>query len=174
MWYEMTAEEKKEYSEGKVWNYSDDYPVALSENDKDYLITLPELLIKRYDETQIMYSHFTSPNFTGYVSGHHGDDKRLKEHFGFMKQKECVLSICGHKHIEGLGICYESSDNVFSQLLGGFMYYSYGEKKIKNKNCCVTIPALADNGQVNGFAVFNSNNLSVNAISLNTNRRFIL
>ena len=64
--------------------------------------------------------------------------------------------------------------NLFSQFFGGFNYYSFGKKRLKTKLGCVTIPALADNSQVNGFAIFDSEEHSINALSLNTNRRFIL
>jgi predicted phosphodiesterase len=173
-WYEMSIEEKKEISKGKVWNYSDDLSIIVSEKDNNYLSKLPEFLINDYGEVQVLFSHFNYPNFTGYVSGHNSDDQRIKEHFNFMKKNSCKISICGHTHIEGLGICYESNSSIISQLLGGFMYYSYGERRIKDKYCCISIPALADNGQVNGFAIIDTTNLSINAISLNTNRRFIM
>ena len=77
-------------------------------------------------------------------------------------------------HMEGMGIFNAPDEGLFSQLFPGFNYFSFGERKIKNKVCTITIPALADNGQVNGFAIWDSNNWSIYAVSLNTNRRFIL
>lgn len=77
-------------------------------------------------------------------------------------------------HIEGVGIAYEPGTSLLDKLFKGFMYYSYGTKKLKNKRCCATVPALADNSQVNGFAIFDSKELNINAVSLNTNRKFIL
>ncbi len=174
-WYDLTPEEKTHISLGKVWNYSDDYAVKLSEKEIGYLQSLPEFVIKDIGEKKLLFSHYVYPNFTGTVSTKYDDDREIKGHFGFLRQKECELSICGHMHIEGLGVCYESEAGLFSKIFKGFMYYSYGEKKLnRNRLNCLTIPALADNSQVNGFAIYNSTEFSINALSLNTNRRFIL
>ncbi len=173
-WYELSPKRKTEYGKGKVWNYSDDYPSIINEKEFHYLNSLPEFIVKECDGISFLLSHFLYPNFSGYVSTFYGEEKRIKDHLIYQHENSCNLSICGHMHIEGLGIYYDSQDGFFSKLFDSFRYYSYGEKKLKNKNCCVTIPALADNGQVNGFAVFDTQNYSINAISLNTNRRFIL
>ncbi|KAF0130332.1 MAG: phosphoesterase [Bacteroidetes bacterium] len=173
-WYQLSAEEKNSASNGKVWNYADDCPTLLDESDSFFLSHLPEFLIKSFGNHKVLFSHFVFPNFTGYVSSFYGEGKKLLDHFEFLDQNDCRVSICGHMHMEGMGIFNAPNDGLFSQLFPGFNYFSFGEKKIKNKVCTITIPALADNGQVNGFAIYDSNNLSINAVSLNTNRRFIL
>lgn len=173
-WYNLLPEEKIASSRDTVWNYSDDYPLALSEKDIEYLLSLSEFVIKEFGAKKIMFSHFLYPNFTGFVSTNHDEGKKIKTHFEYLRQSDCQLSIIGHMHIEGTGICYEPGETLFSQLLNGFTYYSFGERRLKNKSCCVTIPALADNSQVNGFAIYDSANFTINALSLNTNRRFIL
>jgi len=173
-WYDLSAEEKLIVSNNKVWNYSDDYSVNLNENEKEYLNSLPEFKIKEIGNQKIIFSHFAYPNFTGYVSSYHGEGKKLKDHFNYLKLNDYSTSICGHMHIEGLGICYEPDNNILAKLFNGFMYYSYGERKLKPKHCSITIPALADNGQVSGFAIYDTTNHSIKALSLNTNRRFIL
>ena len=173
-WYQLSAEEKIEISNDKVWNYSDDYQVLLSATNMEYLSSLPEFELKEFAGNKILLSHFVHPNFSGYVTTYHGEGKKLRSHFDYLNKNNCKLSICGHMHIEGLGICYEPGENLLSHLFKGFVYYSYGEKEYKNKACSITIPALADNGQVNGFAVLDFKNSTIKAISLNTNRRFIL
>ncbi len=173
-WYDLSPEEKTATSGGRVWNYSDDYAVDLSDDEAEYFGSLPEYAVKEIGSKKVLLSHFIYPNFTGYVSRNNGDNKAMGDHFEWLAANSCDLSICGHMHIEGLGISYEPDGTLLSRLFRGFMYYSYGEKSLKSKRCTVTIPALADNSQVNGFAVFDSSELTVNALSLNTNRRFIL
>jgi predicted phosphodiesterase len=173
-WYELTPEEKTATSGGRVWNYSDDYAVELSEVEAAYMESLPEYAVTAIGSKKVLLSHFIYPNFTGYVSRNNGDNKAMGAHFEWLRDNSCDLSICGHMHIEGLGISYEPDDTLLSRLFRGFMYYSYGPKSLKNKRCTITVPALADNSQVNGFAVFDSSDLTINALSLNTNRRFIL
>jgi predicted phosphodiesterase len=173
-WYSLSNEEMIQKSDGKVWNYSDDYAITLSDNDLEYLNSLPEFVIKDYGEKRILYSHYLSPEFTGLVATKENDSKKLKEHFAFLHKNNCNLNICGHMHIEGMGLCYDPEESFLSAIFKGFMYYSYGEKSIKDKCCSISIPALADNGQVNGFAIFDTTTNKINVLSLNTNRRFIL
>jgi len=173
-WYNLSPEEKMEVSQGKVWNYSDDHPLILSDNDAEYLRSLPEIAIKDYGDRKVLFSHFLYPNFSAYVSTFNGAGINLRDHFRYQKQNGYELSICGHMHMEGMGISYDPEESIISKLFKGFMYYSYGEKKLKNKYCCLTIPAIGDNNQVNGFAILNSLDFSINVLSLNTNRRFIL
>ncbi|MBE0674102.1 MAG: metallophosphoesterase [Bacteroidales bacterium] len=173
-WYELTPEEKTEAARGRVWNYSDDYEVKLSEKDEHYMASLPEYGIRETGEGRVLFSHYLYPNLTGYVSVNNGNEKALNGHFEFMRENDCETGICGHMHIEGLGVSYEPAGSILPRLFKGFMYYSYGQKRLKSRRCCVTVPALADNSQVNGFAIFDSGDFSINAVSLNTNRRFIL
>lgn len=173
-WFELLPEEQVQFSQNKVWNYTDDLPIELPEKEKEYLLSLPEYALKEIDEKKILFSHYFYPNFSGYVSASTNETSRLNDHFSHLTKQGCLLGICGHMHIEGTGIAYETGENFLSQLWGGLNYYSFGRKKLKPKLCCVTIPALADNSQVNGFAIFDSDDYSINAISLNTNRRFIL
>ena len=173
-WYSLSPEEMLKKSDGKVWNYSDDYTIQLSDKEMEYLHSLQEFVIKDYGEKRILYSHYIYPEFTGLVNSKPNDFKKIKEHFAFLHQNDCNVSVCGHMHIEGMGLCYDPEEHFMSNLFKGFMYYSYGEKSIKEKCCSITIPALADNGQVNGFAIFDTLSNKINVLSLNTNRRFIL
>lgn len=173
-WYQLSSHEKDALSNGKVWHYADDCQTILDENDILFLNQLPEFLIKKVGSGNVLFSHFVYPSFTAYVSTFYGEGKKLLGHFDFMHQNDCKISICGHMHMEGMGIFNAPDEGFFSQLFPGFNYFSFGERKIKNKVCTITIPALADNGQVNGFAIWDSNNQSVYAVSLKTNRRFIL
>jgi predicted phosphodiesterase len=173
-WYDLSPEEKTETSKGKVWNYTDDLPMILKEKEAGYIASLPEFAIPEFDNLGILFSHFFYPNFTGYVSFEHKNGRKAQQHFSFLKKNNVRISICGHLHIEGLGVCFEPEDKFMMKLFNGFNYYSYGERKLKHKPSCISIPALADNGQVNGFAIIDTSNFTINAISLNTNRRFIM
>ncbi len=173
-WYDLPDDEKLQKSSGKVWNYSDDYPIKMDEQDYLYLSSLPEYTIRDYGDKKILFSHHVFPDFTGMINGFSDGKDRMKKHINFLIRHNCNMSISGHMHIEGLGIYYEQGEGILSQLFGGFDYFSFGERKIKNKVCAVSIPALADNGQVNGFAILDTARQTVRSISLNTNRKFIL
>ncbi len=173
-WYDLTAEEKRHISKNKVWNYADDYLVTLNEYDIEYLSALSEFSFQTVGSIKILFSHFIYPNFSGYVSNYIGNRIKLKEHFNYIKSNQCLYSICGHMHVEGIGLSYDPANHFLSRLFTGFMYYNFGKIRLKNKHCSITLPALADNSQVNGFAILDTDNLTINAISLNLNRRFNL
>lgn len=173
-WFELTPEQQLELSGNKVWNYTDDLPVVLKDADIDFLSRQPEMLSREYGGRKILFSHFLYPNFSAFVSNFNGGTIRLHDHFRFLNQQAYELSFCGHMHMQGAGISYGPAEGLLSKFFQGFIYYSYGERKLKNKPCCITIPALADNRQVNGFVILNTDSLAMNVVSLNLNRRFIL
>lgn len=173
-WYDLSTSEKHALAGDKVWNYDDDYPVSLSDKDMEWLINLPEYTIRDFSGETVLISHYLYPNFTGFLPLDSNESSRIKAHFRFLREHECTLSIFGHLHIEGLAIHYEPAKGVISKLLNGYDYHSFGEKKLKDRLCSLSIPALADNGQVNGFAVLDTVRRTINALSLNTNRRFVL
>ena len=173
-WYALAPEEKLLAAGDKVWNYSDDYPVVLTDKDAAYLENLPEFAFRDFGGLKLLISHYVYPNFSGYMLAGRNEGKRILSHFRYMREHSCSLSIFGHLHIEGIGLHYEPGEGIISRFVNGFDYYSFGEKRIRNKACSISIPALADNGQVNGFAIFDTDQNTINALSLNTNRRFIL
>jgi predicted phosphodiesterase len=173
-WFELSPDQQTEVSANKVWNYTDDHPVVLTDKDIEYLSNQPEIISREYGGRKILFSHFLYPNFSAYISSFNGGSIKLNDHFRYLGQQGYDLSVCGHMHMEGIGISYGPGENLLTKLFQGFIYYSYGERKLKNKCCCVTIPSLADNHQVNGFAILNTIDFSINVLSLNINRRFIL
>ena len=179
-WHDLSEEEHTSLSKNRIWNYSDDLPCTLSEGDREYLLSLQEYSAIEIYNQKILLSHSMFPNFTAYVCVSRHDTTRLREHFSYMHECGIEMSLCGHMHMEGLGIAYEHGRSLLSKLFPGFVYYSYGERKIRKQMCCITIPAIADNGQENGLAILtitnecNNNVYSINSLSLNTNRRFIL
>ncbi len=173
-WYDLSPEEKTRIGGQKVWNYADDYPVELDDYELDFLHSMPEYDFVFYGGNKILVSHYVYPNCSGYVLSGNNEKKKIADHFRFLDRNDCRLSVCGHLHIEGMGLYYQPSEGILAKFLNGYDYYSFGTKRLKNKNCSIIIPALADNGQVNGFAILDTVDYSINALSLNTNRRFIL
>ncbi len=173
-WYDLSPSEKQELAGDKVWNYIDDYPVSLSDKDLSWMLNLPEFAIREFEGETVLISHYIYPNFSGYVLLNSNEGNRIKTHFRFLREQSCTLSIFGHLHIEGLALHYEPAEGMLAKLLNGYDYYSFGEKKLKDKLCSISIPALSDNGQVNGFAILDTRKRTINALTLNTNRRFVL
>jgi predicted phosphodiesterase len=173
-WYELNPAQMLEYSKGKVWNYTDDLPVSLSNTEFEYLNSLPEFVVKKMEDKNILFSHFVYPNFVGYESSLNGNGNILAMHFNFLKKNSLHISFCGHTHIEGLGLSYDPEVHVMSRIFKGFRYYPYGKRKLKPKRCSISVPALADNRQSNGFLIYDTSNHFVEVISLNINRRILI
>ncbi len=173
-WYALTPAQKKAAAGDSLWHYADDYPVVLSDKDEAYLNELPEYAIHNVAGEKILVSHYVYPNFSGYVLLNRSEGRKIKDHFQFLHQHKCSLSVFGHIHIEGLAMHYEPRAGVLARLLNGFDYFPFGERKLKDKLCSISIPALADNGQINGFAILDTEQRTINALSLNANRRFSL
>jgi len=173
-WYRLSDTEKLSMSEGRVWHYSDDSPVMLSDNEIAYLESLPESSFYETDGLKMLFSHYLYPNLTGYESSLNGINADASKHFAFMEKHECQISFSGHLHPDGVGLCYQPNRSLASKFLAGFRFYQYGIKKIKERRCTIALPALADNGRENGFAVFDTGQRILTTVSLNLSRRFHL
>ncbi len=177
-WRELSPEKQMMFSQNRIWDYSDDYPLNLSEDEINFLLSIPEFLIKEFSQNgqakKILFAHSLYPDFTAYLSTNNSDRIKLQDHFSFLRDNSIDMSFCGHMHMEGVGIGYETGGKIISTIFPGFRFYSYGVKRLKIDRSCVTIPAIADNGQENGFAILNIDDYSVNSLSLNINRRLIL
>lgn len=171
-WYELPPPEKTSTTDGLVWNYSDDDPVILSDENISFMLSTEEYEILSTTDCNIFLSHFVAPNISGFISTFKGKEKKLKAHFNCMEQNNCSISICGHLHVEGTGICYNSNNNFFNELIGGFEFFPFGEKQLKNKYCCISIPAVADHGQNNGFAILDTKHKTIKTIPFNKRNIF--
>ncbi|MDP3451536.1 MAG: metallophosphoesterase family protein [Bacteroidales bacterium] len=179
-WFSYTPQAQSVLSGNKVWNYSDDYPLDLSDREIEYLLSLPEYVSTTKKGHSLLLSHSLYPNFTSYICDSVNESIKLKLHFDYLIKNDINISLCGHLHTEGLGIASHKAKilkyNIFTKikLFDGFSFYPYGKRKLRDVHSCITIPAIADNGQENGFAILDLDDYSINSISLNRNRRFIL
>jgi len=170
-WYRLSDDEKLSLSNGRVWHYSDDSSLYLSDSEIEYLNSLPEFEVHNCNGLHLSFSHYLYPNITGYESSLKGVNADVKTHFLHMATHNSPIGFVGHIHPEGVGICYETNGNITSAWFGRFRFFTYGSRNIRDYRCVVGLPALADNGRENGFSVFDTVNRSLNTISLNPNRR---
>ena len=159
-WYKLDYPTQKKLSDDKVWLYQEDELCSLiSDSNKNYLTSLPEHLIKDYGNCKILFSHYAFPDPTGSLKWEVTEPSQLREHFEFMKQNDCLYGFSGHDHAEGIKIFTEDSVKLLP----------FDEKyRLPNMPAWLHIPSVANGTFKNGVVIFDTNNIEVEAISLNT------
>ncbi|OFX24757.1 MAG: hypothetical protein A2033_03765 [Bacteroidetes bacterium GWA2_31_9] len=158
----------------KSKNLYKDSELELTENNFEYLISLPEFKFITLSEKTYLFSHYLYPNINGLNEIEISNSSIHKIHFDFMNSNNCNISICGHLHIDGIGVCYKPFSNILSRFLNGFNYSQNCEVSMKNLPCCVTIPAIANFGGFSGFVLFDTESLVLQVISLSYKRQILL
>lgn len=169
-WYELELFEREKLSINKTWIYYSEAHTNLNTTSIEFLNNQKEYFIENYKELNILFSHNYYPDFSGSLFNTHFTPNQLKEHFLFMENNNCLLSFCGHRHIQGVLSSGKTKSNKFSALFHKFTYYRFGLEKVKNQLQFLTLPAIANQNQLNGFVIFDTSNFDINIICLKTNK----
>lgn len=156
-WYEIKYSQREILSNGKTWLYEkNELPINISNDEISFIDSLPEYKIKEYNDYKILFSHFNYPNLSGSLTSHPTRAKHLKEHFQFMKNKDCLLSFSGHAHFQGL--CTTSKRC--------FRVHKFGKRKLKDKRQWISLPCSVKNGKKSAVTIFNTNSMEIETIIL--------
>lgn len=145
-WYEMDLRKKIELCKREIWLHDGDLNPNFVTEDREYLKTLPEFEILDTTEYRVLFSHYAYPNLSGFRKGFYSWEGDFKDHFRFMKEKDCSLSFIGHAHSRGI---YTVSSEDFK--LSG--------KKSLQLNAHPTIigiPPVTRHGMRSGFIIFDT------------------
>ena len=156
-WFDLDYFEKKKVSKNEVWMYEENELIPLYRtSDIVFLSRQKEWDVVEEDGIRVLLSHFAYPNLTGSGTGfyHHSID--FEEHFYFMKEKECTVSVVGHAHATGLLWFTEHS-----MLSNGFR-----RRKLPDTHVCVVAPSVTKGGYKNGFLLLDTVNREVEAIRI--------
>jgi len=158
-YYEMNRQTRKALVNGKMFAYETELDSLLTEESEKYLRKLDEYRIKKYDGTNVLYSHYACPDITGTTTFKVNKYRDLRKHFEFMNDHNSLYSFSGHEHVEGLKIF--TKDQVIR--------VPFNKKyKLKDKMAWVLIPALANGTNANGFVIFDTTTKEIEAIPLET------
>ena len=107
-WYSLDYQTRQKLSKNKVYLYEDnELPALLTKEDEKFIRQLPEYVIKRYGDKNILFSHYAFPDLVGTTTIEPKTPKDAKKHFAFMKKQGCRLGISGHDHKEGMTVFTE-------------------------------------------------------------------
>ncbi|MFA4852504.1 MAG: metallophosphoesterase [Bacteroidales bacterium] len=165
-WYDISIDERKLLSSGKVWLYDDELSSNLEQDDIEYINTLPEFLKLEINGIRCMFSHFVFPDITGSLTSFPKNIKDLSSHFDFMKNAECLIGFFGHVHTKGMMLGFEKNKQIIPILQDSFNFYSFGFNKLKNKSQCIALPAVTLTERKSGVTVFDVKDFSITTIKL--------
>jgi predicted phosphodiesterase len=98
-WFSLDYSERKTIANGRVWLYeNNELPPLLSQKELQYLKNLPEYHIETFEDMNILFSHRLYPDFSGSTTRQATDSIEYQQHFDFMVQHHCSLSLVGHEH----------------------------------------------------------------------------
>jgi predicted phosphodiesterase len=93
-WFNLDIRERMNLMKGKVWLYEHEILPELTEENLQYLESLPEYHIAENADFQILFSHFLYPDISGSLIKRIDDIYDYKAHFRFMRQNNCCIGLC--------------------------------------------------------------------------------
>jgi len=161
-WFSLNSAERKIISSGKVWCYEGDEPNDLSDDDTDFLRTLPEYSVAEIEGIQYLFSHYFAPDFTGSTTQYIERSFQLQRHWDFFSSNNIRFSFSGHSHSHLTGFAYPSTGNYVKAI------HSFPGDKffLGNEPAGVILPPLSGEKGRRGFSLFDTDNRFLNIITL--------
>lgn len=160
-WFEMTSEERKTASGGKVWCYECDAPNDLEENDLEFLRSLPEFIISPINGINSLFSHYIYPDLTGSTTKYIERNHHLKRGWEFMNSNRIRYSFTGHSHASFAGFAYKNSGS-FLKAIHSIPSDNFN---IGNEMIIIALPPLAGDKGRTGFSIIDSDTMQLQIIS---------
>jgi hypothetical protein len=166
-WFKMDPYQRKKTSHGKVWCYDQDACNDLGENEISYLKELPEYLATSEPGPGCLFSHYIYPDLTGSTTRYIERNHQLKELWKFMKDQNMNYSFSGHSHTIFAGFAYEGALNGAGRYMKAVHSIPSDNFSLGNDILMVLLPPLSGEKGRTGFAIFDTDNLKLNIISIN-------
>ena len=145
-WYEMDPVQRANLVDGEIWLHEDDLDPGFTEEEIEFIASLPEYAIVNDNGNHILLSHYAYPNMSGFSRKFYSQQKEFNLHFGFMKEIKCNLSFIGHVHSRG--IYHVTTESI--------THYPYGTAKIEVMPSIIGVPPVTRSNQRKGFCIFDS------------------
>ncbi|MBI9066740.1 MAG: metallophosphoesterase [Salinivirgaceae bacterium] len=153
-WYALDYPTKKDLSKSKVWLYdADELDPLFTSADKEFLKSIPEVIIEKVGETSILFTHYIYPNVTGSAQVFYSEIDEFDLHKSFMKENECHVSFSGHQHYLGLLI---ASENMLVKK-------RYNRKYLVKEQDVVLVPPVIRNKYGSGICIFDTTQKTIEA-----------
>ncbi|MBI9033244.1 MAG: metallophosphoesterase [Bacteroidales bacterium] len=156
-WYDLDYHQKKKLSKSAVWLYEQEELDPLYTSDEKAIVAqLSEYAILNTEKFNILTSHYVYPNVTGSRSGFFYDREDFEFHFEFMKKQDCLMSFSGHEHPYGF---VKVTHYVLNQ-------FGFERVLLRPERTSIIVPAIASGKKPNGFLIFDTENLEIQAVKL--------
>lgn len=153
-WYELDYRQREELGQNAVWLHEEnDLDPLYTHEDLAYLNTLPEFYIMKDTGRKLLFSHYVYPNLSGIRRGFYSYAREFSEHFAFMEQRQCEISVTGHVHARG---CYTVSPGQFNQ-------HRSRNIQLKAFPICIGIHPVTGDHNRSGFCIFDTERQTLRA-----------
>ncbi|HOH99701.1 MAG TPA: metallophosphoesterase family protein [Bacteroidales bacterium] len=153
-WFEMSAQERKKVSRGKVWTFEHEVDNDLDDQDIAYIHSLPEFLVLNENGQKLLFSHYLYPDFTGsttqYMERHH----HLQDLWQFMTQQGLLYAFCGHAHTSFPEFAFPGRRSIFKAI------HPIPSESIflDNKTAAILLPPVSGSAGKAGFSILDTQN----------------
>jgi predicted phosphodiesterase len=166
-WFMMAPHNRKKASAGKVWCYDQDASNDLGDDEISFLKELPEYIISEENGASCLFSHYVYPDLTGSTTRYVERNHQLKELWEFMKNHNVNYSFSGHSHTIFAGFAYRGTSNGARKYLKAIHSIPSDRFNLGNEQVMVLLPPLSGEKGRRGFAIFDTDTLKLNIISIN-------
>jgi len=154
-WYDLDILQQSELAKDEIWLHEEnDLNPLYTTEDIEFLRSLTEYYVLKNTGLNILFSHYTYPNLSGFKKAFYFHEAEFKPHFQFMENHDCSISFTGHTHIKGL----------YTVSQGRFIHYRYKTIRLKRFPICIGIPPVTKQNNRSGFCKFDTERFMLQVI----------
>lgn len=139
---------------------------GLTDEDRDYLTSLPESLIIHTGVSKILISHYLYPDFTGSSLKFVRHLNQLDGLYDYLAMADVKLAFAGHDHPAGVGFGYPAPYHWTSRIRRAFHYMPFHRYELDGQLMVCLLPALASRSGRPGFSVWDADSRTLDVIQL--------
>lgn len=149
LWYDLDADQRSQISNDEIWLHEDDLEAGFTREDLAFLRSLPEYQVLNTPHLNILFSHYAFPNLSGFTKKFYTGVKDFSEHFDFMNEHKCGISVIGHAHPHGFYVVTPKR----------YRHFTHRRYKVKHNPVIVGIPPVTRNDRRRAFCIFDTERL---------------
>lgn len=157
-WYDLTFEERKKLSKGKIWLYDNDFPIDNPGVFSDYYSDLSDMITFDAGNIRILFTHSIAPDISGVLRKKPNKIKDFQPHFDLIEKNKCHIGISGHLHPNGL--LKISRKKIHTP--------KFSKIELSGETVHFICPCVANGMQDNGFTIINTSDKTIEAFPIRT------
>ncbi len=160
-WFEMSPEERKSESGGKVWSYEFDDPNDLADDDLEFMKSLPEYIVASFNGVSYLFSHYIFPDLTGSTTQYFERSHQLRQVWEFMNLHHVKFSFSGHSHPIFAGFAYPNS----TSFLKAFHSIPQINFNLGDEMVIISLPPITGERNRTGFSIIDTETMKLSIVS---------